>query len=152
MLSRLMVYLGMGKEAVDLQLAQSGLFKPRAQMEINSEVNSPYLILKDPYQIAWNRIYHLLERLNFKIVDTEFKSQFIGEGKLEVLTEIEEIVESKGFFSFGDSNEQKKRRFKLIFSEETIDFTRVELKNEAGDLDSSPAGAKFLSMLFEEIK
>jgi outer membrane protein assembly factor BamC len=152
MLSRLMVYLGLGKEAVDLQLAQSRLFKPRAWLEINAEESSPYLIMKDPYHIAWNRIYHLLERLNFEIGDTEFKSQFIGEGKIEVLTETVEIVESTGFFSFGDSDEQKQRRFKLIFSEETNAFTRVELKNGAGDPDSSPEGAEFLSMLFEQIE
>jgi hypothetical protein len=40
----------------------------------------------------------------------------------------------------------------LIFSEETNAFTRVELKNGAGDPDSSPEGAEFLSMLFEEIE
>jgi outer membrane protein assembly factor BamC len=152
MLSRLMVYLGLGKAAVDLQLAQSRLFKPRAWLGINAEESSPYLIMKDPYHIAWNRIYHLLERMNFEIGDTEFKSKFIGEGKIEVLIETVEIVESTGFFSFGDSDEQKQRRFKLIFSEEPNAFTRVELKNGAGDLDSSPEGAEFLSMLFEEIE
>jgi len=152
MLSRLMIFLGLQREAVDMQMAQSGLFKPRAWMEINADESSPYLVLNDPYHIAWNRIYHVLERMNFEIDFAEFKGELSGDGSLAVLTDTVETVESTGFFSFGSSDEKKSRRFKLIFSEETNDFTRVDLKDEKGDLDSSPEGAEFLSMLFEQIK
>ncbi|MDC1287157.1 outer membrane protein assembly factor BamC [Gammaproteobacteria bacterium] len=152
MLSRLMVYLGLQKADLDEQLSQVGLFKPRAILEFDVDGKSPYLILKDPYHIAWNRIFHLLERLNFEIVDTEFKSQFIGTGTIEVLTDTVDTVESTGFFSFGNSDEKKQRKFKLVFSAETNDLTRVELKNGAGDLDTSPEGAEFLSLLFEQTK
>ena len=152
MLSRLMIFLGLRQEAVDLQMSQSGLFKPRAWMEIDSEESSPYLILKDPYHIAWNRIHHLLQRMNLEIVVAEFESGLSGDGALAVETEIVGTVEDKGFFSWGDSDESETRRFKLRFSEETNDFTRVDLIDELGDPDSSPEGANFLSMLFEQIK
>ena len=64
-----------------------------------------------------------------------------------------EAVEDTGFFSFfGSSDKRNTRRFKLLFSEETNDLTRVDLIAESGDPDSSPEGAEFLSMLFEQIK
>jgi outer membrane protein assembly factor BamC len=151
MLSRLMIFLGLRREAVDMQMAQSGLFKPRAWLQ-NANESSPYLILKDPYHIAWNRIYHLLQRMNFEIAVAEFKAGLSGDGVLVVETESVETVEDTGFFSFGGSDERNMRRFKLSFSEETRDLTRVELFAESGDPDLSPEGAEFLSMLFEQIK
>jgi outer membrane protein assembly factor BamC len=153
MLSRLMIFLGLRREAVDKQMAQSGLFKPRAWLEHNVDESSPYLILKDSYHIAWNRIHHLLQRMNFEIVVAEFERSFSGEGTLVVETESVETVEDTGFFSFfGDSDKRNTRKFKLSFSEETHEFTRVDLIDENGDPDSSPEGAEFLSMLFEQIK
>jgi outer membrane protein assembly factor BamC len=153
MLSRLMIFLGLRQEAVDMQMAQSGLFKPRAWLELNVDEGSPYLIMKDPYHIAWNRIHHLLQRMNFEITVAEFKGELSRKGSLAVETETVETVEDTGFFSFfGNSDKRNTRRFKLSFSAETNDFTRVDLIDEAGDMDSSPEGAEFLSMLFEQIK
>ena len=152
MLSRLMIFLGLQQEAVDMQMTQSGLFKPRAWLELDVDEKSPYLILKDPYHIAWNRIYHLLERMNFEIVVADFKSTLTGEGALAVETETVEAVEDTGFFSFGDSDKRNTRRFELIFSEDANDLTRVDLMDEEGNLDSSPEGAEFLSKLFEQLK
>ena len=153
MLSRLMIFLGLQQEAVDMQRAQSGLFKPRAWLERDIDEGSPYLIMKDPYHIAWNRIHHLLQRMDFEIVVAEFESGLSGNGALAVEIETVKTGEDTGFFSFfGDSDERTTRRFKLIFSEETNDFTRVDLMAESGDPDTSAEGAEFLSMLFEQIK
>jgi outer membrane protein assembly factor BamC len=152
MLSRLMIFLGLKKADVDMQLSQTGLFKPRAFLEFSADENSPYLILKDPYQIAWNRVQHLLQRMNFEIVDTNFKGQLSGKGFIAVNAEILESVKSKGFFSFGDSDKRISRRFKLILSAETNELTRVTLEDPEGDLDTSPEGEEFLKLLFEQIK
>jgi outer membrane protein assembly factor BamC len=152
MLSRLMIFLGLHQDAVDIQVAQSGLFKPRAWLERDVDEGSPYLIMKDPYHVAWNRIHHLLQRMNFEITVAEFKGGLNNKGTLAVETETVETVEDTGFFSFGDSDKRKTRRFKLRFSEETNDFTRVDLIAESGDPDTSTEGAEFLSMLFEQIK
>jgi outer membrane protein assembly factor BamC len=152
MLSRLMIFLGLRQKSVDKQMAQSGLFKPRAWLELDVDEGSPYLIMKDTYHIAWNRIHHLLQRMNFEIVVAEFKGGLYGKGTLAVETETVETVEDTGFFSFGDSDKRKPRTFKLRFSEETNDFTRVDLLDGSGDPDASPEGAEFLSMVFEQIK
>jgi outer membrane protein assembly factor BamC len=152
MLSRLMIFLGLQQDVVDTQVAQSGLFKPRAWLERDVDEGSPYLIMKDPYHIAWNRIHHLLQRMNFEITVAEFKGGLNNKGSLVVETETVEAVEDTGFFSFGGSDKRKTRRFKLSFSEETNDFTRVDLIDESGDRDTSAEGADFLSILFEQIK
>ena len=152
MLSRLMIFLGLQQEAVDIQLSQTGLFKPRAWLEVDAEEKSPYLILKDPYQIVWNRLHHLLQRMNFEIVVAEFKSTFSGEGVLAVQAETVETVEDNGFFSSGETDKYTQRRFKLILSEETNELIRVTLEDEKGNFDNSPEGAEFLSMLFEQVK
>ncbi len=152
MLSRLMIFLGLQREAVDKQLSQSRLFKPRAWSEFDIDEKSPYLILKDSYHIAWNRIYHLLERMNFEITSAEFKGALFKGGSIVVNTEILKVVEDRGFFAFGDKDESIPRRFKLEMSVETNELTRVVLIDPSGDPDTSPEGAEFLAMLFEEIK
>jgi outer membrane protein assembly factor BamC len=152
MLSRLMIFLGLQREAVDKQLSQSGLFKPRAWLEFDTEEKSPYLILTDSYHIAWNRVYHFLEQMNFEITTAEFKSGLSQDGILVFNTEVVKVAEDTGFFSFGDKDERVSRRFKLELSVETNELTRVILIDPSGDPDTSPEGAEFLSMLFEEIK
>ena len=152
MLSRLMIFLGLQRQAVDTQLSQSGLFKPRAWLELDSAENSPYLIMMDSYHIAWNRVYHLLERMNFEISIADFDGSLSQGGFFVFNTEILKVAEDTGFFSFGDKGERVSRRFKLVLSEETNELTRVVLIDPKGDLDSSPEGAEFLSMLFEQIK
>jgi uncharacterized lipoprotein len=109
--------------------------------------------MKDPYHVAWNRIHHLMQRMNFEIVLAEFEGELFKKGSLAVEIETAEAVEDTGFFSFfRDSDKRNMRRFKLNFTEETNDFTRVDLIDESGDPDTSSEGAEFLSMLFEQIK
>lgn len=152
MLSRLMIFLGLQKTEVDKQLSQTGLFKPRAFLEFDADEKSPYLMLKDPYHIAWNRVHHLLQRMNFEIVVAKFEGSLTADGEIAVDAEIVETAEQTGFFAFGEADKRITRRFKLVLSEETNELTRVILKDPKGDLDTSPEGAEFLSLLFEQIK
>jgi outer membrane protein assembly factor BamC len=152
MLSRLMIFLGLQNTEVDKQLLQTRLFKPRAVLEFDADEKATFLILQDPYHIAWNRVHHLLQRMNFEIVVAEFKGPLSGRGVITVNAEIVETVENKGFFAFGDSDKRKVRKFELILSEETNQSTRVILRNPKGELDTSPEGEEFLSLLFEQIK
>ncbi|MDC1288198.1 outer membrane protein assembly factor BamC [Gammaproteobacteria bacterium] len=152
MLSRLMIFLGLQKAEVDMQLSQTGLFKPRAFLEFDADEKSPYLVLRDPYHIAWNRVHHLLQRMNFEIVLAEFTGSLSADGAIAVNAEIVETAEKTGFFAFGEADKRVTRRFKLILSEETKELTHVSLKDEKGDFDTSPEGAEFLSLLFEQIK
>lgn len=154
MLSRLMVFLGLQRDRVEQQVADVKLFKPRALMQVDAEENSPFLILRDPYHIAWNRVYHNLERLNFDIASADFDSGFglIKEGVIIVNTEVIEPVEKGGFFSFLKTTEQNSKQFVLVLSEEGHELTRVNIENEKGEFDTSTEGAEFLSLLYQRIR
>lgn len=154
MLSRLMIYLGLQQAEVERQVAGVRLFEPRAYLDVHEDENSPVLVLRDSYQIAWNRVYHQLERLNFEIEKAEFKSGLSNEGELIVATDvIEEKKEKGGFFSFFSSKEEAKRKkFVLVVSEISHELTRVDIENIDGDLDTTPAGAKLMALLFEQIR
>ena len=152
MLSRLMIYLGLREESLAAQFEQPRLFKPRASLEVDAEEKSPYLFMMDPYQIAWNRLNHVLQRLNFEIVSSEFKSGFSGEGVFIVRSKVVETVQNKGFFGIGSSEKNISRDFSLVVSEENHELTRVIIEDEKGNFDTTPEAAEFLSILFEQIK
>lgn len=152
MLSRMMIYLGMQKSEVEQQVANVKLFQPRAFMQHDSEENSPYLLLKDAYHIAWNRVYHNLERLNFEIKSAEFKTGFVEEGVFIVDIEVKDSEQQGSLFSRGSGTETSKRPILLILSEESHEYTRVNIENAKGDFDTSPEGAEFLALLYQHIK
>ena len=153
MLSRLMIYLGLQKSQVDQQLAKVKLFKPRAFMQLDNEENSPFLIIKDPYHIAWNRVYHILDRLNFEVVSSQFKEGVFEEvGVFVVKIKVDDSREKGGLFSLGSAGEPREQTISLILSKENHEMTRVEIENEKGEIDTSIAGAEFLSLLYRQIK
>lgn len=150
MLSRLMIRLGLDRDEVERQVAGTRLFAPRSTIQIDSDENSPFLLLRDSYQIGWNRVYHELERLNFPIVDAEFKSGLSGEGYITFESRIMEAKKG-GLFSLG-SSEPVAKKFILVLSEETHELTRVEIENEAGELDTTPEGAELLTLLHQQLR
>lgn len=153
MLSRLMIFLGLQKDEVDRQVAQVKLFSPRASQHINVSEQSPFLIVRDPYQIAWNRIYHQLERMNFEIEKTEFKSGLSGEGAITVNAQVTESTGDKGLFSFfSRSSETVEKQIVVVLAEETHQLTRVMIETDGGEFDTSPAGAAFLDLLYQKIR
>jgi len=152
MLSRLMIYLGLQQAAVDGQVEQVGLYSPRASMQVDAEEKSPYLILKDPYHIAWNRVYHVIEQMNLEIDIVEFQSGFSKEGVISVKSKVIEQKPEGSFFSLGTSQDETFRDFVLILSEETHEYTRVIIENAKGEFDTSPEGADFLALLLEQLK
>ncbi len=151
MLSRLMIHLGLEKSEVERQVKNVSMFTPRTFMRLNLEDNSPYLIMRDPYHIAWNRVYHELERLNFPILASNFKNEILTEG---YITFESKVLEEKkgGFFSFGASNETVAKKFTLVISEESHELTRVEIENDDGDLDTTPEGAELLTLLHQQLR
>lgn len=152
MLSRLMIYLGLQEDQAERQQANIKLFKPRAILDVDADEGSPFLIIFDVYQIAWNRVFHQLERMNFDIVNFEFKSGFSNEGVIFIEAPTLEIVEEGGFFSFQSEEEEGSIKLTLVFSEETNQSTRLILENEKGEYDTSPEGNEFLRLLFRQIK
>ena len=152
MLSRLMVYLGVQKAEVEQQVANVKLFKPRAYLQHDAEEDSPFLLIRDAYHIAWNRVYHNLERLNFEIESAEFKSGFAEEGVFTVSIDVKDSKQSGGLFSFGSGSKIEKRKIQLILSEQSHEFTRVNIEDGKGEIDTSPEGAEFLALLYDYIK
>ena len=152
MLSRLMIYLGLQESEVERQQANVKLFKPRARFELDTDEGSPFLIINDVYQIAWNRVFHQLERMNFEIISFEFKSGFSGEGVIMIESPTREVVEETGFFSLLSGAKEGSIKFTLVFFEETNQSTRLILENEEGEIDTSPAGSEFLKLLYQKIK
>jgi outer membrane protein assembly factor BamC len=153
MLSRLMIYLGLQKSEVAQQVADVKLLSPRATQHMDSSEKSPYLIVRDPYQIAWNRVYHQLERMNFDIDSAEFKSGLLGEGAIIVNAQFQESKDKKGLFSFfSKSGETVKKQIVLVLAEETHELTRVMIETIGGDFDSSPEGAAFLDLLYQKLR
>ncbi len=153
MLSRMMIYMGLQQAQVDQQMANVKLFQPRAFMQHDSKENSPFLIIKNPYHIAWNRVLHNLERMNFEIVSSEFKSGVIEKvGIVVVNIEISDSQKEGGLFSLVSATESETRRILLILSEENHELTRVEIEDSKGEFDTSPEGAEFLSLLYRQIK
>jgi uncharacterized lipoprotein len=151
MLSRLMIYLGLQQGDIDQQVAGVRLYSPRALKQFDVEENSPFLIVNDSYHIAWNRIYHQLERLNFEIISSEFDSGFSNEGVIIIRTEITRSSDD-GVFSFFSSDESEERKFTLVFTEESHELTRVDIENLSGEFDTSPEAAQFLDILFNQVR
>ena len=151
MLSRLMVYLGLQQAAIDEQVSDVSLFKPRARLERDLEEESPFLILFDSYHIAWNRVYNVLQRMNYDIELAEFDSGLLNEGVFRVNVDVVKDVD-RGFFSFGASDEREQIQFNLVLTEESHIQTRMILEDEGGNFDTSVAGGEFVEMLFEELK
>ena len=159
MLSRLMVYLGLQQAEVEQQVADLKMFSPRAFYYVDTEANSPYLIMRDTYHVAWNRVYHQLERMNFDIEQSQFQGDLFGEGFIRIGAEVgteadAENEESGGFFSWfsNDDDEDQRQQFLLVLSEETHEMTRVEIQNLDGEPDSSREGAAVLDLLFREVR
>jgi len=153
MLSRLMIFLGLQKAEVEQQVANARLYSPRASQHIDSSEKSPYLIVKDPYQIAWNRIYHQLERMSFEIESAEFKSGLLGEGAIVINAQVTEGKDDQGLISFfSQSSETVEKQIVVVLAEETHQLTRVMIETDEGDFDTSLAGAAFLDLLYQKIR
>ena len=152
MLSRLMIYLGLQKGEAEQQRENLKLFKPRARMDVDADEASPYLLIYDVYQIAWNRVFHQLERMNFEIASFEYKSGLSGEGVIYVTAPTLEITEGTGLFSFQTEENEGSIKFTLVFMEETNQSTRLILESEDGTYDTSSAGTEFITLLYDRIK
>lgn len=163
MLSRLMVYLGLQEAEAEQQIADLRMFTPRAYYYVDADGNSPYLILRDAYHVAWNRVYHQLERMNFEIELSEFRSGLMGEGVIQIGAEVEESAATEqddeddggglfSLFSSANDDEAERRRFVLVLSEETHEMTRVEIETLDGELDSSREGAAVIDLLYREVR
>jgi outer membrane protein assembly factor BamC len=153
MLSRLMLYLGLRQLEVDQQLAKMKLFPPRASIHTDYDEDETYILVKDEFTRAWYRTLHQLERLNFEIISADIGSGLTGKkGDLLVETDIEVEVDNSGFFSFTPDIEIVKKQIKLVFSEESPELTRINMKTDEDDSKIAYEEVEFLTLLYQYIK
>jgi outer membrane protein assembly factor BamC len=152
MLSRLMIYLGLEQADVDRELENIKLFAPRAVLQVDYSENESYLLLNGEYTRNWNRTLHQLERLNFEVEKADMRSGLSGDGVILVRTDIEVSANSSSFFSFTSDVETVKKQIYLIFEEETEKITRISMETIEGEVENSPEGIEFLTLLYDHLK
>ena len=155
MLSRLMLFLGMEQAEADRQRARAALFAPRATIEFEGDDGAPLLRLKDSYQIAWNRVYHQIERMGYTITGSEFERGLDGRGNIVVEIELDEPEqETGGFFSWLGGNESRRRvhRLELVIAPEDERWTRVAIESSAGDLNARQRRDEFARLLHSQVR
>ena len=152
MLSRLMVYLGLEKSELDEHLVNIKLFSPRSKLEVDYKENETYLLLKGNYTRNWNRTLHQLDRLGFEVLESDMRSGFSDDGVMLVVTDIDTSVDTSGFFSITTQVEIQKKQIYLIFSEESLELTRMSVEDKEGEIDNSPEAVEFLTLLNEYLK
>ena len=152
MLSRLMIYLGLQQVELDNQLQQVKLFAPRATQHFDSKESSPYLLLKTPYRLAWNRVYHELERLNTEILNFNPAGGLLNEGDITINARVIEKNNQGGLAALFASSTTKTQEMVLVISEENHKLSRVTVETPDGDLDTSAAAANFLDLLYQRLR
>jgi len=152
MLSRLMVYLGMQDAEVASQVAGVKLFKPRASYIEDDGDNSPAMIMNDGYQLAWHRIYHELQRLNYEIYASDYKGGLLSEGTITVNLSVIKKVKDKGFLSLFTSENENLEQIILVIAKDTYRTTKITLETFGGKIYTAAAGAKFLKLLYRHLK
>jgi outer membrane protein assembly factor BamC len=152
MLSRLMIYLGLEQSDVEKELKNIKLFAPRAVLQVDYSENESYLLLNGQYTRNWNRTLHQLDRLNFEVEKADMRGGFSGDGVMLVITDIEVNVNASSFFSLLSKVETGKKQIYLIFEEETEKITRISMETIDGEVENSPEGVEFLTLLYDRLK
>ncbi|MCH7881639.1 MAG: outer membrane protein assembly factor BamC [Proteobacteria bacterium] len=153
MLSRLMIYLGLRHAEIEQQLENVKLFAARASFHTDYVEEESYLLVQGGYTRSWNRILHQLDRLNFEVVKATYQSGLSNDGVILINTNVDIEVEDRGFFSFFTAKTKTvKKQVVLVLSEETHETTRISIETPDGEVDNSPEGIEFLSLLYQYIK
>ena len=151
MLSRLMIYLGLRQASVDLQLEKIKLFEPRASLHAYSSEGESYLLIRDVFSIAWNKILHQLDRMDLEVVEFDTSFGFRNRGVIRINTNFE--VEDSGFLAFFSSEKKtRKMQVDVIISEETYDTTRISMKSSDKEFKNLSKDIELLTLLYQYIK
>ena len=153
MLSRLMIYLGSRRAEIEQQMENVKLFAARASFYTDYVEEESYLLVQEAYSRTWYRTLHQLDRLNFEVAKATYKSGLSNDGVILVNTNVDIEVEDRGFFSFFTAKTKiVKKEILLVLSEETHETTRISIETTDGEVDNSPEGIEFLSLLYQYIK
>lgn len=156
-LSRLLVYLGVEQSDVADKVEESRMFAPRVTRLFDADEQVYYLLLKDPLPIAWNRVYHTLQRYDYAIEDFAEPPELVNEpgiiirdSFIRVETNVEE--EESGFFSFFGSGEPQREVVIVNIAEEDNKSSRLVVDTTQNTTNSSAATEEVLSFLYKALK
>lgn len=91
--------------------------------------------------------------MNFEVAKATYKRGLSNDGVILVNTNVDIEVEDRGFFSFFTAKTKTvKKEVVLVLSEETHETTRISIETPDGEVDNSPEGIEFLSLLYQYIK
>ena len=151
MLSRLLVFLGTEQSEADNQVTAAKMFNPRATRLFDSDLLADYLLINESVFLAWNKVYHILQRSEYVIEGSDEPSGFLTtEGYVRV--EMETVEEEGGFFSIFGSGEPSKRSIDVMISEESNQVSRLRLEDTQGETDLGAEGDALFEFLFEKLR
>ena len=155
-LSRLLVYLGLEQSDVAERVEESRMFAPRVTRLFDADEQTYYLLLKDPLPIAWNRVYHTLQRYDYVIDDFAEPAELVNEPGIIIrdsFIRVETNVEQEaGFFSFFGSGEPEKEVVIVNIAEEDNKSSRLVVDTTQNSTNSSAATEEVLAFLYKALK
>ena len=143
MLSRIMIYLGMQDQAVSAELNKIGLFTARASIEYDEDDEETYLLVKHGFEQAWNRLLYQLDRLGIRL-DEKDRSENDGLIRLQ-----------RSALALSDVDEEYSILNQVTLSLEgsdNSDRTRIDIINQRGSMDQSPAAKQILEYFRQQLK
>jgi outer membrane protein assembly factor BamC len=149
MLKRMMVYLGVQPERAEQMLAEEKPVELRAEL-IQQASGQATLVVHDDYSKAWRNVGIVLDRVDFAVEDRDrlqgvyyvrYNDPLKGKKDKGLLSNL----------AFWSSDEEEVQHYQIKLSDEGDD-TRVVVLNEQGEPETSVAGVRILTLLYEELK
>jgi outer membrane protein assembly factor BamC len=138
MLSRLMVFMGLGDEAVKAQMEKLGGFAARATLQQGAEDGLVYLKVSDGFHQTWNRLLHQLSRLNVVPEESERED---NKGTL--------VINSSQLFTALQEQDRPERKSIILalVGHDNSDTTRIEVMDGKGSRERNSQARKILQSL-----
>ena len=155
MLSRLMVFLGVDEQRADAIVAERSPPDPRARL-VRGDDGATALVLDQGFSSAWRRTGLALDRAGFTVEDRDRSRGLF----FLSYTDIENSAQDEGagwlsilkFRESDDDPAQGGESRVVRVTEETSATTRVVVLDRNGVRDDSPAAARILALLHEQLE
>lgn len=155
-LNRMMQYLGAPREEAS-QIVKAALAPAAAvarvnQAEIVKSGNVSSLSMNDSFDRSWRRVGLALDRVGFTVVDRDRTAgtYFVRYADPDVMAKNEPGILDKLKFWTSDTKDVVEQY--RITVKETGGKTAVAVLDKAGQADSTPVGARIVTLLYEQLR
>jgi outer membrane protein assembly factor BamC len=152
-LARLMERLGVSQESARAQVAAAAVAPakiPKAKF-VQEGNNTARIDMSSSFDRAWRDVGLALDRSNFTVEDRD-RSKGIYFVRY---VNPKEVGESKGFFSklfsSSDDSSLKAKRYRVVLKSSSDNLTQVNVQDDAGKPENTPAGYRLLTLLDEQL-